>query len=90
MQIMNVDARLALKPGTNVTYVIPDASSVIASQSTGDMVRFVNFTDSLAMQEADSITQKSTSLFLDALLAIEEGTVIGIDLSADGKKPCKA
>ena len=85
MQIMNVDARLALKPGTNVTYVIPDASSVIASQSTGDMVRFVNFTDSLAMQEADSITQKSTSLFLDALLAIEEGTVIGIDLSADGK-----
>ena len=70
---------------TNVTYVIPDASSVIASQSTGDMVRFVNFTDSLAMQEADSITQKSTSLFLDALLAIEEGTVIGIDLSADRK-----
>ncbi len=85
MQMMNVDARLALKPGTNVTYVIPDASSVIASQSTGDMVRFVNFTDSLAMQEADSVTQKSMSLFLDALLTIEEGTVIGIDLSADGK-----
>ena len=50
MQIMNVDARLALKPGTNVTYVIPDASSVIAWQSTGDMVRFVIFTYRLDMQ----------------------------------------
>jgi len=85
MQLMNVDARLALRPGTNVTYVIPDASSVIASQSTGDMVRFVNFTDSLAMQEADSVAQSALSLFLEAVLTIDEGTIIGVDLSADGK-----
>ena len=85
MKLLFVNADLRIMPPTNVTYVIPDATNVIASQSTGDMVKFVNFTDSTAVMMADSITESSMGLILDASLTIENGTTIGVNLSSDGK-----
>lgn len=85
MSFMRANARLDLLPTTNVTYVMSDAATALQSQSTGDMVKFVNFTDSAAMARADSLTQQSMALFLDARLNIIEGSVINVDLSTDGK-----
>ena len=85
MSFMAVDAALKILPGTNVTYVMPDATSEIANYSTGELVKFVNFTDSVAMARADSVAQPSMAMMLDALLTIEDGSVINVDLSADGK-----
>ncbi|MDE7142740.1 MAG: translocation/assembly module TamB domain-containing protein, partial [Muribaculaceae bacterium] len=82
---LNVDAALALLPGTNVTYVMPDAVNTISSQSDNDMVRFVNFADTAAVAAADSIQNKGMLLNLDASLTVSSGTTIGVDLSADGK-----
>lgn len=85
MKLLFVNADLRIMPPTNVTYVIPDASNVIASQSTGDMVKFVNFTDSAAVMMADSITDNTMGMILDASLTIENGTTLGVNLSSDGK-----
>ena len=85
MNLLFVNADLRIMPPTNVTYVISDAANAIASQSTGDMVKFVNFTDSAAVIMADSITESSMSMILDASLTIENGTTIGVNLSSDGK-----
>lgn len=85
MSLLFVNADLRIMPPTNVTYVISDAANAIASQSTGDMVKFVNFTDTTAVMMADSLTQSSMAMILDASLTIENGTTIGVNLSSDGK-----
>jgi len=82
---MQVNAKLTLLSSTNVTYVIPDATSIISNQSTDDMVKFVNFSDSLAVAKADSIQPRGMAMNLDAVLTIDNGSIINVDLSADGK-----
>ena len=62
MSLLFVNADLRVMPPTNVTYVISDAVNAIASQSTGDMVKFVNFTDTTAVIVADSITNSEMAM----------------------------
>lgn len=84
MKFLQVNADLSVNSGTNITYVIPDATNTIASKSTGDMVKFVNFTDSIELAHADSIAPAGMALLLDAVLNIEQGSTFNIFLSADG------
>lgn len=85
MRQLNVDAKLAVLPGTNVTYVLSGSESVIASQSTGDMVKFVQFSDTAAMIEADSVAIPTMSMILNAELTVMQGSTINVDISSDGK-----
>ncbi|MDE6487176.1 MAG: translocation/assembly module TamB [Muribaculaceae bacterium] len=82
---MRVNAALKVLSGTNVTYVMPDAVAALQSQSAGDMVRFVNFTDSAAVATADSIAPAGMAMMLDASVVFEPASTISVDLSADGK-----
>ncbi len=82
---LNVKAFLKILAGTNVTYVIPDVQSALASRSNAEMVKFVNFNDTAAVAMADSIVNPGMVLNLDATLEIESGSTIAVDLSADGK-----
>lgn len=84
MSFMSVDADLRILPETNVTYVMPEATSELTNYSTGDMVKFVNFTDSLAVARADSIEPSGMMMLVDADLTIEDGSIISVDLSTDG------
>lgn len=84
-QFMAVDAGLKILPETNVTYVMPVATSEIVNRSTGDMVKFVNFADSGAVAAADTLAQSGMMLLLNASLDIEDGSIIRVDLSSDGK-----
>lgn len=86
MRFLNVDARLNVLPGTNVTYVVTDATnSPLVSKNTGSMVRFVQFSDTTQVEEADSIVQSEMMMNLEAGLTISTGTTINVDLSPDGK-----
>lgn len=85
MNFMAVDAALTILAGTNITYVMPDAASEITNYSSGELVKFVNFSDSAAMAAADSLTESTMAMMLDALLTIESGSTINVDLSADGQ-----
>lgn len=82
---LGVQARLNILPGTNVTYVIPDVQSAIASRGNAEMVKFVNFADTAAVAAADSIVRQGLALNLDVVLEISQGSTIAVDLSADGK-----
>ncbi|MDE6196779.1 MAG: translocation/assembly module TamB [Muribaculaceae bacterium] len=85
MSFMSVNADLKLLSETNVTYVIPDATNALTNRSNSDMVKFVNFTDSLAVAEADTLATSGMAMLLDATLTIEDGSTVNVDLSADGK-----
>lgn len=85
MSLLDVDAKLKLLPPSNITYILSDAQSAITSQATGDMVKFVQFSDTTAVAVADSITTTDMALNLNAELTIAQGTTINVDLSTDGK-----
>lgn len=85
MQFINARANLTVNEGTNVTYVMPEAGSQLSSQSAGDMVHFVNFADTAAIVKADSVPPGGMMLNLAAILNVEQGSVIGVDLSANGQ-----
>ena len=83
LSLLRVDASLGLLSGTNVTYIFEDAASAIESQSTGDMVKFVNFADSSAVVKADSIVPaEGMQLILAAKLNIENGSTVNVELGA--------
>lgn len=85
MSLLRVDANLNLLAGTNVTYVMTDAVQSLSPQGSGDMVRFVQFSDTTQILDADSIPDTSMALLLNADLTISEGSTINVDLSPDGK-----
>lgn len=80
MQFMNVKVNLTVLNGTNVTYVMTDAATTMQRQSSADMVRWVNFSDSIQVLEADTIATESM-MMLDANLTIQNGTTFNVDLS---------
>ncbi len=85
MELLNVDANVSLLPATNVTYVLSQSEQTLTSQSTDDMVHFVQFNDTLQMANADSIVSTSMALNLEAQLHLNEGCAINVDLSTNGK-----
>ncbi|MCM1292343.1 MAG: translocation/assembly module TamB [Bacteroides sp.] len=85
MQYIDVDASVDILSGTNVTYVVQDAQSTLTTQSKNDMVRFVQFSDTAQVAEADSIVNSSMAMNITANLTISTGSTINVDLSTDGK-----
>lgn len=85
MSFMDVDANLSILSGTNLTYVMTDASTAITQAKDNDMVKFVNFADTAAVQEADSLVQDGMAMKLKALLTLQTGSTINVDLSSNGR-----
>lgn len=83
--LMNVKAVATVMSGTNVTYIIPDGTESLQSRGAGDMVKFVNFTDTAAVVKADSIMTPATMLLnVAATLNVQSGTTITVDLDNKG------
>lgn len=85
LSFLNIDAALNLLPGTNVTYVLDSDVTTLTSQSADDMVRFVNFNDTVQVARADTIAPSGMLMNLDARLTVSDGSTVNVDLSADGK-----
>ena len=85
MNFMAVNAALSILSGTNLTYVMPDAVNTITEQSNSDLVKFVNFADTSAVQRADSIAESSLAMLVEATLSIQTGSTINVDLSTNGR-----
>ncbi len=84
LDFLNINANLSVNSGTNVTYVMPDATAALASRSNSDMVRFVNFADTLAVVQADTVGAPASAMFINALLTVQPGAIIGVDLATTG------
>ena len=78
------NANVALLSGSDVTYAMTSSQSALTSQSTSDLVSFVNFSDTLQVSQ-DSRQTPASSLTLNATLQILPNTSINVDISTDGK-----
>ncbi len=86
MSFMRVDASLNLLEGSNVTYVVNTVSNTLSAGVTDDdMVHFVQFSDTAAVLDADTVPAGELALMLDARLIVSQGTTINVDLSANGQ-----
>lgn len=86
MDFMSVNAKLNLLEGSNVTYVLDMAADQLSEGvGAGDMVRFVQFSDTAAVLQADSLESTGMSLMLNAQVIISEGSTINVDISSNGK-----
>lgn len=85
MEFLAIDASLTVNSGTNITYVIPDGVSTLENQANTDMVKFVNFADTAAVKLADRLTTEETAMMIEAILTIQSGSTINVDLSSNGR-----
>lgn len=84
LSFMNIDAKLNLLPETNVTYVMTSSPQTLQSKGSGDMVQFIQFSDTTTVAP-DSIQQSGMAMVLNAEVIISEGSTINVDISTDGK-----
>lgn len=85
MQLLDINARMALLSGSNVTYVLTTSTSALTNRSAGDMVQFVVFSDTTQVAVADSTLNNSMNINVEAELTVQPGTTINVDLSTDGQ-----
>lgn len=80
LNFMNLDASLTLLAGTNVNYILTEATNEITDVSNSDMVKFVNLNDTAAVLQADSLVNEGMLMAIDAKLTIQSGTTVTVDL----------
>lgn len=85
LNVMRVNADMAILPQTNLTYQITDARAAVGLQPDDDVVKFVNFADTAQVQQADTVARSGMLMFVDANLDIRQGAQFTVDLSADGQ-----
>ncbi len=86
MEFMRVNAYLNLLEGSNVTYVMSTVSNGMGSLAATDqeMVRFVQFSDTTAVTQSDTIANSGLALMLDAQLVVSQGSTINVDITPNG------
>ncbi|MCH4155311.1 MAG: translocation/assembly module TamB [Muribaculaceae bacterium] len=83
---LNVNARLTVLSGSNVTYVMQDEVSALTSGTTDNMVRFVSHADSLKALQADSlaVAEVESAMNVNAVLTVQPGVIVNVFISKDG------
>lgn len=82
---LDVDANLTVLPSTDITYAMPTASSELQQgSSTTDVVKFVQFSDTTQVEQADSLTSSSMAMRVNAALSIVNGAKVTVLLSTNG------
>lgn len=84
MRHFDVQANLNILGTTNVTYVLPLDNNAIQTVGTSDVVKFVNFADTLQVVAADSIEPTTMAMRINAGVTITPGTEITVILSSNG------
>ena len=79
MQHVNVNADLKILSGSDVTYSVPQTTAELTQQDAGDVVKFVNFNDTVTIAKVDSIAP-SMAMRIVAGLTIEPGTLVTVDI----------
>lgn len=85
MSFMKINADLDVLTGTNVSYILSFDTSDFSSVTDDDMVKFVNLNDTASVAAADSITEPSMLLNLEAQLNIQNGTTIVVELPTSSR-----
>ncbi|MBQ5625241.1 MAG: translocation/assembly module TamB domain-containing protein, partial [Phascolarctobacterium sp.] len=82
---LRITGGISLLSGTNATYVMQSNSS-LSSTDYSDMVSFISFADTAAVDKENEKRAKRQANFTATLgIDIDEGVQLGINLSSDGK-----
>lgn len=86
--VMDIRANVSLLPTSNITYVMQEDLSSLASTADENMVKFYNPYDSLTIASMDSVIttgSQASAMSLTTDLKVEQGAKINAYLSTDGK-----
>ncbi|MCM1291766.1 MAG: translocation/assembly module TamB domain-containing protein [Prevotella sp.] len=83
MNRMNVNAGLTILGSSDVTYKVSEVESAITKEDSSDVVRFVQFNDTTAVEKADSVVSPMSMRIL-ADLNINPGTQVTVLLTGKG------
>jgi hypothetical protein len=79
---LDINAKASVLPATDVYYTIPDAQAIISEQTSQDVVRFVQLSDTTKVV-ADSVST-AMAMRINAALDIVNGAKATVNLSASG------
>ncbi|MDE6366568.1 MAG: translocation/assembly module TamB, partial [Muribaculaceae bacterium] len=85
LNFLNVNADLTILPQTNLTYQVTSAKASVGLEPDDDVVRFVNFADTVGVAQADTVIPSGMTMVLDANVDIRQGAQFTVDLSTDGQ-----
>lgn len=85
MSYLAANADISVLENTNVTYVMTSAETTLTRSSTDDMVHFVVFADTTAVESSDSIAKSAMMLAVNADLHLLEGSTFNVDLGGSNK-----
>ena len=85
LNFLNVNADLTILPQTNLTYQVTSAKAAVGLEPDDDVVRFVNFADTVQVAQADTVAPSGMTMVLDANVDIRQGAQFTVDLSTDGQ-----
>ena len=79
---LDINAKASVLPATDIYYTIPDAQAMISEQTSQDVVRFVQLSDTTKVV-ADSVST-AMAMRINAALDIVNGAKATVNLSASG------
>ncbi|MGN1246739.1 MAG: translocation/assembly module TamB domain-containing protein, partial [Muribaculaceae bacterium] len=82
---INLNARLALLSGTNLTYVLQEDVNTIAARQEQQLVKFVQFNDSSYVVTEEKERTTMGNITLNADIQVQQGTSFTVFLSDNGK-----
>lgn len=84
MKILDVNGNVSLLGTTDATYRLNMDPAELSAQTDDEIVKFVNFNDTVQVAEADSIVESPLNMRIRAHLDIRPGTRLQVLLSTNG------
>ncbi len=84
MNRLDINASLNMLGSTDATYRLNMEPAQLTAQSDQDVVKFVNFNDTVQVVQADSIVQSPLNMRINAKVTISPGTHLTVLLSNNG------
>lgn len=78
LEHFNINAGVSLLKNTNVTYSIPQTTAQLTSHNTADIVKFVNFNDTVLVMREDTVASPKFSMRILAALNLEPGMQVNV------------
>ncbi|MDO4336208.1 MAG: translocation/assembly module TamB domain-containing protein [Bacteroidales bacterium] len=79
MQHFNINADVNVLGSTDVTYSVPQTTAELRQQDAGEVVKFVNFSDTAKVEIVDSVAPM-LAMRIVAGLTIQPGAVINVEI----------
>ena len=84
MQLLNIDGNVNVLGTTDATYRLNMEPAQLQNGTDEDIVKFVNFNDTVQTAEADTVAVSNLNMRIDAQLRISPGTQIAVLLTDSG------